>query len=477
MEKQTSSMEKLFPPGFRFHPTDEELVLYWLKRKICGRSLKIDIIGDLDVYKWDPDDFPGLAKWKTGDRQWFFFCPRDRRYPSGARANRATMHGYWKATGKDRIITCNSRTVGSKKTLIYYLGRAPSGQRTDWVMHEYTLDEEELSRCNYVKNYYNVCKFFKKSGAGPKNGEQYGAPFVEEEWADDGENVNVDALLVQNTNTFVNEPNPTSAITAEPAIVPPMAQINPVIGEGFDQRVANEPSVEEQHHFAVNEDFIELDDLISPQPALPNSEQPVVDDLPFDDVDEFCAFDFCNDSTTLNKTNPVISQHIQHPFYATNLEYGMENSDYRSYFNTNIEADHNIPRTDQSNHNLTDPQASEHPFSTPSGVITDVNQCLNNGEGYGGPGSFSSALWDYVESVPTSPAFALESSALVNKVFEQIPCSLNKVSSTKNGARRVKRSSRSSSMGILYFSVLGVLFAILCVFLGTSIELLGRSIL
>ncbi|GKC75545.1 NAC domain-containing protein 17-like protein, partial [Tanacetum coccineum] len=51
-------MEKLFPPGFRFHPTDEELVLYWLKRKICGRSFKIDFIADLDVYKWDPDDIP-----------------------------------------------------------------------------------------------------------------------------------------------------------------------------------------------------------------------------------------------------------------------------------------------------------------------------------------------------------------------------------------------------------------------------------
>ena len=104
--------------------------------------------------------------------------------------------------------------------------------------------------------------------------------------------------------------------------------LNPVNGESFDQRVSNEPSVEEQHPFAVNEDLLKLDDLISPYPALP--EQPVVDDLPFDDVDEFCAFDFCNDPTTLNETNPVISQHIQHPFY------GMENSDFHSYFNTNI---------------------------------------------------------------------------------------------------------------------------------------------
>ena len=113
------------------------------------------------------------------------------------------------------------------------------------------------------------------------------------------------------------------------------------------------------------------------------------------------------------------------------------------------------------------------------GLITnDVNQCQNNGEGYGGSGSlFSSALWDYVESVPTSPAFALESSALVNKVFDQMPCSLNKATNTKNGARRVKRSSRSSSMGILYISVLGVLFAILCVFVEKFIELMGRSII
>lgn len=95
------------------------------------------------------------------------------------------MHGYWKATGKDRTISCNSRSVGLKKTLVYYKGRAPAGERTDWVMHEYTLDEEELKRCPSAQDYYVLYKVFKKSGPGPKNGEQYGAPFKEEEWADD----------------------------------------------------------------------------------------------------------------------------------------------------------------------------------------------------------------------------------------------------------------------------------------------------
>lgn len=35
------------------------------------------------------------------------------------------------------------------------------------------------------KDAFVLCRVFQKSGSGPKNGEQYGAPFVEEEWLDD----------------------------------------------------------------------------------------------------------------------------------------------------------------------------------------------------------------------------------------------------------------------------------------------------
>ncbi|RZC62722.1 hypothetical protein C5167_024473 [Papaver somniferum] len=178
---------KGWPPGFRFHPTDEELILYYLKRKMCRRRLKLNAIADIDVYKCDPEELPAQSLLKTGDRQWFFFSPRDRKYPNGGRSNRATRQGYWKATGKDRRIEWNSRSVGCKKTLVFYRGRAPSGERTDWVMHEYTLDEEELKRCKTAVDCYALYKVYKKSGAGPKNGEQYGAPFREEDWADDSD--------------------------------------------------------------------------------------------------------------------------------------------------------------------------------------------------------------------------------------------------------------------------------------------------
>lgn len=63
-----------WPPGFRFHPTDEELVLYYLKRRICRRKLKLDIIAEVDVYKWDPEELPGTKSlffspfWVFGER-------------------------------------------------------------------------------------------------------------------------------------------------------------------------------------------------------------------------------------------------------------------------------------------------------------------------------------------------------------------------------------------------------------------------
>lgn len=47
-------------PGFRFHPTDEELVRYYLRRKICGKSFRFDAISEVDIYKAEPWDLPGF---------------------------------------------------------------------------------------------------------------------------------------------------------------------------------------------------------------------------------------------------------------------------------------------------------------------------------------------------------------------------------------------------------------------------------
>jgi hypothetical protein len=57
-QKQTGSAPDL-PPGFRFHPTDEELVVYYLKKKAASAPLPVAIIAEVDLYKFDPWELPG----------------------------------------------------------------------------------------------------------------------------------------------------------------------------------------------------------------------------------------------------------------------------------------------------------------------------------------------------------------------------------------------------------------------------------
>lgn len=73
------------------------------------------------------------------NHEWFFFSPRGRKYPNGSQSKRATELGYWKATGKERNVKSGSDLLGTKRTLVFHLGRAPKGERTEWILHEYCM--------------------------------------------------------------------------------------------------------------------------------------------------------------------------------------------------------------------------------------------------------------------------------------------------------------------------------------------------
>ncbi|CAN8294045.1 unnamed protein product [Cochlearia groenlandica] len=181
------------PPGFRFHPTDEELVDYYLRKKVASKRIEIDFIKDIDLYKIEPWDLQGFVKYpiiyiisftvinsfflnyillfelyielcKIGHEEqsdWFFFSHKDKKYPTGTRTNRATKEGFWKATGRDKSIYIKHNClIGMRKTLVYYKGRAPNGQKSDWIMHEYRLETNENGPPQ--EEGWVVCRVFKK---------------------------------------------------------------------------------------------------------------------------------------------------------------------------------------------------------------------------------------------------------------------------------------------------------------------------
>ncbi|CAN6321649.1 unnamed protein product [Urochloa humidicola] len=160
------SMESCVPPGFRFHPTDEELVGYYLRKKVASQKIDLDVIRDIDLYRiepWDLQEHCGIGY--EEQNEWYFFSYKDRKYPTGTRTNRATMAGFWKATGRDKAVHEKSRLIGMRKTLVFYKGRAPNGQKTDWIMHEYRLETDENAPPQ--EEGWVVCRAFKKRTAYP----------------------------------------------------------------------------------------------------------------------------------------------------------------------------------------------------------------------------------------------------------------------------------------------------------------------
>ncbi|KAF4361533.1 hypothetical protein F8388_007549 [Cannabis sativa] len=167
------------PPGFRFQPTDEELVFQYLRCKVFSFPLppySSDIVPEIiNLSTYDPWDLPSASGDLEQDR--YFFSNKEGKYKNGKRSNRRTSCGYWKSTGSDKKIVSSTmkNIVGTRKTLVFYNGKPPHGARTHWFMHEYTLtfDPQQISQ-NQIstdQNNWVLCRIFYKERSSKKDVE------------------------------------------------------------------------------------------------------------------------------------------------------------------------------------------------------------------------------------------------------------------------------------------------------------------
>ncbi|KAE8691731.1 NAC domain-containing protein 74, putative isoform 2 [Hibiscus syriacus] len=99
-ETQVSIHASSMFPGFRFSPTDVELISYYLRKKLHGYDKCVEVIPEIEICRYEPWDLPG----------------------------------------KERNVKSGSNVIGTKRTLVFHTGRAPRGERTEWIMHEYCMN-------------------------------------------------------------------------------------------------------------------------------------------------------------------------------------------------------------------------------------------------------------------------------------------------------------------------------------------------
>ncbi|KAJ0035226.1 hypothetical protein Pint_25749 [Pistacia integerrima] len=130
----------MIPTGFRFNPTDEELIEI-LQRKVSGQEMSLHdhFIAERNVYELDPQDLEWDHKvvLSNNERYCYYMRETDSREVSG--------RGWWRATGHVKKIYANNRVVGYKRPLTFLRftdneRKRKNAFKTNWIMHEYSLD-------------------------------------------------------------------------------------------------------------------------------------------------------------------------------------------------------------------------------------------------------------------------------------------------------------------------------------------------
>ncbi|GFZ17767.1 NAC domain containing protein 90 [Actinidia rufa] len=158
------------PPGYRFYPTEEELVSFYLRTKLQRNRDELDrVIPVLDIFKLEPWYLPELSGelCHRDTEQWFFFAPIQEREAHGGRPSRTMASGYWKAMGSPSYVySSDNRVIGVKKTMVFYEGKAPTGRKTKWKMNEYRAIEQPAGcAVPKLRNELRLCRVYVVSGS------------------------------------------------------------------------------------------------------------------------------------------------------------------------------------------------------------------------------------------------------------------------------------------------------------------------
>ncbi|XP_044483872.1 NAC domain-containing protein 60-like [Mangifera indica] len=151
-------MEAVCPLGYHFSPTEEELVKYFLDRRVRGEPLPLSPIMECNLYG-------NQAPWEIFDQSndqkvWYCFTRLNYTGNSKKRVGRTGGGGTWhgEKSGVEISDSETGRIIGLKKTFTFRI-KGVTDKQVSWIMHEFSLIG--VVPCDIV-----LCKLKKKTKRG-----------------------------------------------------------------------------------------------------------------------------------------------------------------------------------------------------------------------------------------------------------------------------------------------------------------------
>ncbi|XP_047313167.1 NAC domain-containing protein 83-like [Impatiens glandulifera] len=134
------------PIGFRFRPTDDELIVHYLNRKAMSLPLPVSVIPDVEVFSSSPWDLPGDLE----ETKYFFSRGREGTTCNGKKVRISDGSGFWKVSGKEKHVFVFGKkgreVIGVRKTMTFFHGKNSDGLKSSWVMHEIKLSNNSIQK-------------------------------------------------------------------------------------------------------------------------------------------------------------------------------------------------------------------------------------------------------------------------------------------------------------------------------------------
>ncbi|KAF5823224.1 putative transcription factor NAM family [Helianthus annuus] len=271
-QEQPDYLDNL-PPGYRFCPTDSELILYYLKPKIeTGEHPECRIYA-VNLYNHSPEELTN--QYRACDDKWYFFTPRERKYEKGNVPNRRTGDlGVWKASQKYTLVyhhdATGSRVVGTKRGLGYH---DRTGCKTSWLMQEYAMNDPNLpikSRqdSNKVLTDWVICKIYKKNSTNETKKSIAQAPrqvFASEETGEYQQNHSM--ATPTNIAQIPHGATASTAITSHVYVAQSRAYASPVLDQIVPQNQSMSNATSSFRYYEVPSNSTSAESLVDA--ALP----------------------------------------------------------------------------------------------------------------------------------------------------------------------------------------------------------------